>query len=63
MPYLVPASDVHDRLDQVVVPSVGNDANPTRKAVQGNRCQEEQRPSAQVIASSDGTFLQGETST
>jgi site-specific recombinase XerD len=34
MRYLVPASDVHDRLDQVVVPSVAKDSNPRRKSVQ-----------------------------
>jgi len=34
MRYLVPASDVHDRLDQVVVPSVNKDAGPPRKSVQ-----------------------------
>jgi site-specific recombinase XerD len=34
MRYLVPASDVHDRLDQVVVPSVAKDSNPPRKSVQ-----------------------------
>ena len=33
MRYLVPASDVHDRLDQVVVPSVAKDAVPPRKSV------------------------------
>jgi hypothetical protein len=32
--YLVPVSDVHDRLDQVVVPSVAKDADPPRKSVQ-----------------------------
>jgi integrase len=31
--YLVPASDVHDRLDQVGVPSVTMDAGPPRKSV------------------------------
>ena len=34
MRYLVPASDVHDRLDQVVVPSFAKDADPPRKSVQ-----------------------------
>jgi len=34
MRYLVPASDVHDRLDQVVVPSVPKHAVPPRKSVQ-----------------------------
>jgi integrase len=34
MRYLVPASDVHDRLDQVVVPNVAKDADPPRKSVQ-----------------------------
>jgi integrase len=34
MRYLVPASDVHDRLDQVVVPSVAKNADPPRKSVQ-----------------------------
>lgn len=34
MRYLVPASDVHDRLDQVVVPSVAKGADPRRKSVQ-----------------------------
>ena len=34
MRYLVPASDVHDRLDQVVVPSVVKNADPPRKSVQ-----------------------------
>src|SRR5207248_5342281 len=34
MRYLVPASDVHDRLDQVVVPSVAKDPTPPRKSVQ-----------------------------
>jgi integrase len=33
MRYLVPASDVHDRLDRVVVPSVDKDADPPRKSV------------------------------
>jgi len=33
MRYLVPASDVHDRLDRVVVPSVDRDAGPPRKSV------------------------------
>jgi hypothetical protein len=32
--FLVPASDVHDRLDQVVVPSVAKNADPPRKSVQ-----------------------------
>ena len=31
MRYLVPASDVHDRLDQVVVPSVAKDADPHKE--------------------------------
>ena len=30
MRYLVPASDVHHRLDQVVVPSVAKEADPPR---------------------------------
>ena len=34
MRYLVPASDVHDRLDQVVVPSIAKDADPPKKSVQ-----------------------------
>ena len=34
MRYLVPASDVHDRLDQIVVPSVARTADPPRKSVQ-----------------------------
>jgi integrase len=34
MRYLVPASDVHDRLDQVGVPSVTKEADPPRKLVQ-----------------------------
>jgi integrase len=34
MRYLVPASDVHDRLDQVVVPSIAKDSNPPPKSVQ-----------------------------
>lgn len=34
MRYLVPASDVHDRLDQVSVPSVAKDGDPPRKSVQ-----------------------------
>jgi integrase len=34
MRYLVPASDVHDRLDQIVVPGVAKDADPPRKSVQ-----------------------------
>jgi integrase/recombinase XerD len=34
MRYLVPASDVHDRLDQVVVPSVAKSADLQRKSVQ-----------------------------
>jgi integrase len=34
MRYLVPASDVHDRLDQVGVPSVTKEADPPRKSVQ-----------------------------
>jgi integrase len=34
MRYLVPASDVHDRLDQVVVPGVAKSADPRRKSVQ-----------------------------
>jgi integrase len=34
MRYLVPASDVHDRLDQVVVPSAAKVADPPRKSVQ-----------------------------
>jgi integrase len=34
MRYLVPASDVHDRLDQVGVPCVNKDAGPPRKSVQ-----------------------------
>jgi integrase len=34
MRYLVPASDVHDRLDQVVVPRVNKDAGPPRKSAQ-----------------------------
>src|SRR5947209_4870253 len=33
MRYLVPASDVHDRLDRVVVPSVAKDAGPPKKSV------------------------------
>jgi integrase/recombinase XerD len=33
MRYLLPASDVHDRLDQVVVPSIAKDAGPPRKSV------------------------------
>jgi hypothetical protein len=34
MRYLVPASDVHDRLDQVIVPRVNNEAGPPRKSIQ-----------------------------
>jgi integrase len=34
MRYLVPASDVHDRLDQVGVPRVNKEADPPRKSVQ-----------------------------
>jgi hypothetical protein len=34
MRYVVPASDVHDRLDQVIVPSVAKDADPPRKSGQ-----------------------------
>ena len=34
MRYLMPASDVHDKLDRVVVPSVNKDAGPPRKSVQ-----------------------------
>jgi hypothetical protein len=33
MRYLVPASDVHDRLDRIVVPSVAKDAEPLRQSV------------------------------
>jgi site-specific recombinase XerD len=33
MRYLVPASDVYDRLDMVVVPSVAKESNPPRKSV------------------------------
>jgi integrase/recombinase XerD len=33
MRYLVPASDVHDRLDRVVVPGAAKDADPARKSV------------------------------
>ena len=31
--YLVPASDVHDRLDQVGVPRVNKDTGPPRRSV------------------------------
>ena len=34
MRYLVPASDVHDRLDQIVVPGVAKNPDPPRKSVQ-----------------------------
>jgi hypothetical protein len=34
MRYLVPESDVYDRLDQVVVPRVKKDTGPTRRSVQ-----------------------------
>jgi integrase len=34
MRYLVPASDVHDRLDQVVVPKAAKGTDPLRKSVQ-----------------------------
>ena len=34
MRYLVPARDVHDRLDQIVVPSVAKNLDPLRKSVQ-----------------------------
>ena len=34
MRYLVPASDVHDRLDRVGVPIAAKDADPARKSVQ-----------------------------
>jgi len=34
MRYLVPASDVHDRLDQIVAPSVATNPDPLRKSVQ-----------------------------
>jgi integrase len=44
MRYLVPASDVHDRLDQVVVPSVARDPDPRKKSVQ------------QEVAGSSGTL-------
>jgi hypothetical protein len=34
MRYLVPASDVHDRLDQVGVPRLTGDVDPPRKSGQ-----------------------------
>ena len=49
MRYLVPASDVHDRLDQVVVPSIAKNAEPPRKSVQQEVAAGQKPPPAPLL--------------